>query len=208
MKWFFKRNTKSVKSYYSSKLLERMKDNITKIQSDPRYKKNVEYGKPRSGHPEGKIKSHIADLIANLESIKPRLRSACDYWKLLFLIHVHDTFKAEAARNVSNLHPQSHASLARAFASEFTSDSDLLNMIQYHDENYALWKEFRREGLDDESRFQELLSAIDDWNLFLLFIIVDGATRGKDQEKLVWFVQQVRKHKQVEVKESWILQVD
>ena len=124
-----------------------MKDTISKIQSDPRYKKNVEDGNPRSGHPEGKVKVHIEDLIANLEAIKPRLQSECEYWKLLFLIHVHDTFKAEAARNVSTLYPQSHASLARAIASEFTADSDLLNMIQFHDENYALWKEFSQKGI-------------------------------------------------------------
>ena len=74
--------------------------------------------------------------------------------------------------------------------------------------NYALWKEFRREGIYDEVRFQELLRAIDDWNLFLVFTIVDGATRGKDQEKLGWFIQEVRKHKKVEVADSWILQVN
>ena len=39
-----------------------MKDIIEKIMADPRYRKNIEYGEPRSGHPEGKVKQHIADL--------------------------------------------------------------------------------------------------------------------------------------------------
>ena len=82
-----------------------MKEIVEKIMNDPRYIKNVEYGEPRSGHPEGKVKSHIADLDANLEALKPRLSSEADYWKLKFLIHVHDTFKAEAESDTPILSP-------------------------------------------------------------------------------------------------------
>jgi hypothetical protein len=95
-----------------------MRDIVERVLADPRYQKNVEYGKPRPGHPEGKVKTHIAEVIANLDAIRPRLKSDDAYWKLLFLIHVHDTFKAEAGRNVPILDPKSHASLARQFAAE------------------------------------------------------------------------------------------
>lgn len=182
-----------------------MKDIIERVLANSRYKKNVEYGKPRPGHPEGRVKAHIAEVIANLDTIRPRLKSDDAYWKLLFLIHVHDTFKADSAGNVPILDPQSHASLARSFAAEYTDDTDLLNMIQFHDENYALWKQFRQHGTYDAQRFDSLLRAISDWDLFLIFIIVDGATAGKDKEKLAWFIGEVRKHRQTEVDESWVL---
>jgi len=181
-----------------------MKAIVEKVLADPRYRKNVEYGEPRPGHPEGTVRAHIAEVVANLDAIRHRLRSDDDYWRLLFLVHVHDTFKADAAGNVPIRDPRSHASLARSFATEFTDDADLLNMIQFHDENYALWKEFRRYGTYDAQRFQALLRTISDWDLFLIFTIVDGATAGKDREKLVWFIGEVRKHRQIEVDESWI----
>src|SRR5262245_32833033 len=105
-----------------------MKDVVAKVLGDPRYLKNIEYGEPRSGHPEGKVKFHIAELEANLEKLATRI-SEEQYWKLKFLIHVHDTFKAEAIPNSPIESPTSHASLAKEFASEFTDDPDLLNMI-------------------------------------------------------------------------------
>jgi hypothetical protein len=33
-----------------------MKEILEKVMSDPRYLKNIEYGEPRLGHPEGKVK--------------------------------------------------------------------------------------------------------------------------------------------------------
>jgi hypothetical protein len=41
-----------------------MKEIIDLIKADPRYRKNIQYGQPRSGHPEGKVKFHIEDLEA------------------------------------------------------------------------------------------------------------------------------------------------
>jgi hypothetical protein len=180
------------------------KEAVKKVMADSRYKKNVEYGTPRSGHPEGKVKCHITDLETNLESLRHRLLQEEDYWKLKFLIHVHDTFKAEAIEGASSIDPLSHGSLARAFAGEFTSDTDLLNIIQYHDENYALWKQFRDTGSYDNQRFRDLLNMIKDWDLFLAFTIVDGYTKGKDLEKLPWFINEVRQHRQTRVDESWM----
>jgi hypothetical protein len=178
---------------------------LEKLRHDPRYRKNIEYGEPRPGHPEGKVKFHIADLEANLEALKPRLKSDDDYWKLKFLIHVHDTCKAEAEADVPILHPRSHASLARDFAAEFSTDADLLNMIQFHDENYALWKQFASHGNYNRGRFDTLLNTIRDWDLFLAFLIIDGCSAGKDPARLVWFIREVRQYKDTHVDESWVL---
>lgn len=182
-----------------------MKDIIEKIKADPRYQKNIEYGEPRSGHPEGKVKFHIADLEANLELLREKGIGEEDYWKLKFMIHVHDTFKAEAKKNSPTLHPRSHASLAREYASQFTDDADLLNMIQFHDENYKLWEEYSQTGSYDVERFQNVLKTVKNWDLFLLFMIVDGCTKGKDYSKLGWFINEVKKYRETIVNPSWVL---
>jgi len=182
-----------------------MKEIVKKILADPRYQKNIEHGEPRSGHPEGKVKFHIAELEENLNTLTSRGISEEVYWKLKFLVHVHDSFKAEAVPNVPILHPRNHASLAREYAGQFTADSDLLNIIQFHDENYALWIQFSRTGSYDSQRFNKLLAAIKNWDLFLIFLIIDGCTSGKEPSKLVWFINEVRKHKKTDVDESWML---
>jgi hypothetical protein len=181
-----------------------MKDIVEKIMADPRYQKNIEFGEPRAGHPEGKIKFHIAELEENLEKLIPRGISQEQYWKLKFLIHVHDTFKADATPNSRILNPNSHASLAKKFAAEFIDDQDLLNMIQLHDVNYALWQQFHRTGSYDVQRFENLLDTIQDWDLFLMFLILDGSTKGKERSKLIWFIQEVANYKETRVDESWV----
>ena len=117
---------------------------------------------------------------------------------------MHDTFKAEAKKNAPFLHPRSHATLARQFAARFTDDKDLLNMVQYHDQNYYLWLDYLRNGSLDSTTFQTLLDTIQDWDLFLMFTIIDGRTAGKDKNKLGWFIDEVRKHKPTRVDTSWV----
>ena len=182
-----------------------MRTILQQIISDARYLKNIEFGEPRPGHPEGKVKYHIAELEENLNVLRSRGISDDQYWKLKFLIHVHDTFKVEAVPNSAILNPNSHASLARKFSSEFTNDSDLLNMVQYHDMNFALWKQLKGTGFYDFERFSTLLETIIDWDLFLMFIILDGSTKGKDPEKIRWFINEVKKYKETRIDESWVI---
>jgi hypothetical protein len=182
-----------------------VKNIIEKIIADPRYQKNIEYGEPRSGHPEGKVKYHIAELEQNLEKLGIHGISEEQYWKLKFLIHTHDTFKAQSIPDSPIINPTSHASLAKKFASEFIDDEDLLNMIQFHDVNFALWKQFAAMGTYDMQRFENLLETIRDWDLFLMFMIIDGSTKGKDPDKIRWFIGEVRKYKGTRFDESWII---
>jgi hypothetical protein len=160
------------------------------ITSDPRYQRNLDWGEPRAGHPEGTIRGHIAEVDRNLEALRHKL-SERDYWRLRVLVHTHDTFKGEAEPSVSIKAPDSHASLARAFLADFCADTDLLAMIQYHDEPFALWRQVAVKGKVNQVRLAELLAAIDDWNLFLAFNIADGCTQGKDREPLRWLFRQV-----------------
>jgi hypothetical protein len=185
-----------------------MKKIIDLIKADPRYKKNIEYGQPRPGHPEGKIKFHIADLETNLEILTEKNISTSEYWKLKFIIHVHDLFKAEEQKKTPALHVRNHASIAKEYAGQFTNDPDILNIIQFHDENYYLWREYLQTGSYDVDRFQAFLTIIKDIDLFLIFIIIDGCTEGKDIAKLAWFIDEARKYRKARVDSSWIIPLE
>jgi hypothetical protein len=160
------------------------------ITSDPRYQRNLDWGEVRPGHPEGSIRAHIAELERNLASLRGKL-SETDYWRLKVLVHAHDTFKAEAQPGAPIAAPDSHASLARAFLAEFCDDADMLAMVQYHDEPFALWRQFKLKGRLNEERLTALLTNIRDWNLFLAFNIVDGCTEGKQRDSLRWLFRLV-----------------
>jgi hypothetical protein len=160
------------------------------VVSDARYLKNLDWGEARSGHPEGTVGAHIAEIELNLERLRPRLADS-DYWKLRLLIHTHDSFKADSQPGVAITDPNSHASLARAFLAEFCADADLLAMVQFHDEPFALWRQAESKGQCNPARFAALLSNIKDWNLFLAFNIIDGCTAGKSREPLAWLFNEV-----------------
>lgn len=123
-------------------------------------------------------------------ALRPKL-SELEYWKLKVLVHVHDSFKAEGKPEVAITGSQSHASLATALAL-YRDDADLLAMVQYHDEPFALWRQASsKKGKYNQDRFDALLRNIQDWNLFLAFNIIDGCTAGKSREPLVWLFQEV-----------------
>jgi len=81
----------------------------------------------------------------------------------------------------------------------------MLTIIQYHDESYYLWKQFISRGKYDNGYFMDLLRTIEDWNLYLAFTIIDGHTKGKDLEKLPWFIKEVQQYKETRVNASWML---
>jgi hypothetical protein len=160
------------------------------ITADPRYLTNLDWGEPRHGHPEGTVRAHIAEIERNLEVLRPKLTEE-DYWKLKLLIHTHDSFKAESQPGIAITDPNSHASRARAFLATHCNDTDLLAMVQYHDEPFALYRQFSSRGNYNQDRFSALLNAIRDWNLFLAFNIIDGCTAGKGRNALHWLFHEV-----------------
>ncbi len=166
------------------------------VTDDPHYQRNLDWGEPRPGHPEGTVRAHIAELERNLEHLVERghvSASGGDYWKLKVLIHTHDTFKPDSAGEgaVPISHPRSHASLARTFLARLCDDEDLLTMTQLHDEPFALWNQRRSRGSYNRERFRRLLDSVRDWELFARFLIVDGCTEGKSREPLRWFLREI-----------------
>ena len=160
------------------------------LVADEHYQKSLNWGECRPGHPEGTIRAHITEIEQNLNALRNRL-SETDYWKLKLLIHTHDTFKGEAQHGVAITDPKSHASLAREFLARYCNDADLLAMVQYHDEPFALWRQYVAKGKYNQGRFDLLLSKIKDWNLFLAFNIIDGCTEGKSLEPLRWLFKEI-----------------
>jgi hypothetical protein len=158
---------------------------LNEIQADPRYLRNLDWGGARPDHPEGTVRAHIAELERNLDALRSKL-TLDECWKLRLLIHTHDTFKGEAEEGVPIAAPNSHASLARRFLAGYCDDPDLLAMVQYHDEPFALWRQYASRGSCNQERLRSLLSRIDDWNLFLAFNVIDGCTEGKSREPLYW----------------------
>ncbi len=160
---------------------------LARLVADKRYLKNVQWGEPRAGHPEGPIHAHIAELERNATVVDAHL-SETDRWRLQLLIHSHDTFKPDAA-DVRISDPRSHASLARVFLAEFCpDDAGLLDIVQFHDEPYALWRQ-EQHGRLNRARLDALFAVIRNWDLFLAFLIVDGCTPGKSREPLRWFFE-------------------
>jgi hypothetical protein len=169
---------------------DRLRQLFDSVLADPRYQRNLDWGEPRPGHPEGTVRAHIEELELNLGAIRPFVTDeTC--WKLRILIHAHDTFKREATEGVAIADPRSHASRARAFLQEHGADDVLLMIAQYHDEPYALWRQFQNSGAYRLERFEHLLRSVTDWDLFRLFLLIDGTTDGKSEEPLTWFLNEV-----------------
>jgi len=160
------------------------------VIADERYQRNLDWGEARPGHPEGTVRAHIAELERNLDILAPKL-SETNRSKLRLLIHTHDTFKAEANPGVPITDPASHASLARSFLAQYCPDEDLLAMVQYHDEPFALWRQVESKGKYNQERMNALIANIKDWNLLLAFNIIDGCTKGKERDPLQWLFAEV-----------------
>lgn len=184
--------------------LENLRSILDYVIADDLYELGVNWGKPRSGHPEATVAEHIRELEKNLDEIKDRF-SEEEVLKLRILIHVHDTLKVHAAPKVPIEHPHSHASLAANFLSKFSDDEDLLNMVRYHDESFALYRQFEEKGKFDQARLDRLIERIKDWKLFMAFNIIDNCTQGKDRKPLRWFIGEVNKRVNTGVNETWIL---
>jgi len=160
---------------------------LNSIINDPDYLENLAYGKPRKGHPEGSVGAHVAQLeenigklhgvLASLDSglaLSPKLKL-----ELKIVAHVHDSFKAQAAKRVPIADPRSHASLARVFLARFTNDDRLLSLVQNHDVPYSLYQNALRFGDVNEPRLQSLIDQVKDWDLYMWFQVIDNTLPGK-----------------------------
>jgi hypothetical protein len=160
------------------------------VSEDPELLAGLAWGKPRAGHPEGSVGSHVGDLLRAVDSADedPETRSL-----LRFLALVHDSFKYRVHEWMPKAGANHHAARARRFAERFTDDERLLATLEHHDRPYALWRKLQRRGELDERRFAEMMRSVPDPDLFLRFIELDGGTEGKNPEPTRWFREKLRR---------------
>src|SRR6188508_877759 len=89
------------------------------LLADPRLRAGLDWGAPRSGHPEGRLADHVAAMLAAIAPDDPLRR------ELRFLALVHDSFKAEVRPRERWSPDNDHAMLGRRFADRYTSDGRL-----------------------------------------------------------------------------------
>jgi hypothetical protein len=154
------------------------------VSEAPELLAGLAWGRPRRGHPEGSVGAHVADLLAALDrtGYPHETRSL-----LRFVALVHDGFKYRVHEWLPKTGENHHATRARRFAEGFTDDERLLATIEHHDGPYALWRKMRRRGELDEPRFERMMRAVPDAELFLRFIELDGSSEGKKPEPTRWF---------------------
>jgi hypothetical protein len=146
------------------------------------------WGKPRKGHPEGSIGAHVSDLLVTIERWRePEPRRS----ELRFISLVHDALKNKVQHWRPRTGENHHAMRARRFAERYTDDERLLGTIELHDRPYSIWKKMRRRGQVDERRLSELIERIEDPELFMRFVELDGSTEGKNPEPIRWFRTQL-----------------
>jgi hypothetical protein len=148
-----------------------------RLLDDARLRLGLDWGQPRSGHPEGRVADHVAAMLDAIPNEDP-LRS-----DLRFLALLHDSFKAEVRPDEPWTPANDHASLARRFAERYTADQRLLMTLEVHDEPYWIW---RTEDAP-ESALRSLLERLPDPELFARFVELDATNEGKDLTFLWWF---------------------
>ena len=102
------------------KLLEIKNELEKKIISDPEWIKGSEWGMPREGHPEGKVKNHIRDVLENIEKLEDITQE--EYKKLRLIALIHDTFKYKVNIDEPRIGRNNHAVIARLFAEKYIDD--------------------------------------------------------------------------------------
>jgi hypothetical protein len=58
--------------------------------------------------------------------------------------------------------------------------------------HFALYRQFETKGKYSQDRFEVMLNAIQNWNLFLAFNIIDGCMSGKSREPFHWLFHQMQ----------------
>lgn len=159
------------------------------------WQKGAMWGKPRFGHPEGKVLYHIAEVLENVERLKtdPETRQA-----LRLITITHDSFKYKEDRGCPRDWSRHHAILARQFSEQFIDNQAVLDVIELHDEAYYIWKmqqnPFKKQAA--QQRLEKLLFRLkDNVELFYLFFKCDTQTGDKNQAPLIWFEEIIKKQK-------------
>lgn len=164
-----------------------------RIACHPDWLSGIEFGQPRPGHPEGRVRFHIASVLGNVDRfyrdspLRPRLR-------LIALIH--DTFKFKVDRDRPRCGENHHGMIARRFAETILTDESVLEVIETHDDAFNAWQCGNRDGRWDKAnhRAAKLIDRLSGtMDLYLAFYRCDNTTDGKEQHCFEWFDDLVKR---------------
>jgi HD domain len=160
------------------------------LSRDPVLLEGWAWGRPREGHPEGRVGEHVGHLLETLDTwnIPEPQRS-----ELRFIALVHDSLKYRVQDWRPKTGENHHAMRARRFAEGCTDDERVLAAIELHDRPYAIWRRQRRTGRSQADAVDEMLARVPDPKLFLRFVELDGSTEGKNPEPIEWLRQELRR---------------
>jgi hypothetical protein len=162
------------------------------VSGDPVLLEGLRWGKPRSGHPEGPVGTHVRDLLATIDDWRePEPRRS----ELRFLALLHDSLKYQVKDWLPRTGPNHHAARARRFAERYTDEDRLLATLELHDRPYSIWKRMRRTGRAHDEALDRMLERVPDPALFLRFVELDGSTEGKNREPIEWLRDELRRRK-------------
>jgi hypothetical protein len=157
------------------------------IAADPEWQRGMEWGSPRRGHPEGAVKHHTADVLANVDG---EATSDEERRRLRLAALVHDAFKYQAPEGSAAVGSERHhGSFAARFLERFVDDDELVEVVRWHDEGFAAWTAHmhgRKQRAEERVRalVRRLGPALP---LFQRFFRADNATEGKTPKAVEWF---------------------
>ncbi len=164
-----------------------------RIAADASWRRGIEWGEPRAGHPEGAVAAHVADVLANVER---EASSADERQRLRLAALVHDTFKYRAPERTAPVGSEDHhGSHAARFLAGLVDDEELLTVVRWHDEGFAAYLAAKRgDRRRAEQRVRALVRRLGPaLSLYVRFFRADNATEGKDRGAVEWFEAAVRR---------------
>ena len=166
----------------------------TAICDDIEFVAGCNYGRPRSGHPEGKVIYHVKEVLENIDRFYDNDDDRSD---LRFIALVHDTFKHKVDQTKPKHGANHHGTIARVFAQKFRNDTELLKIIELHDEAYNSWSQGHRKNkwYKAEERANKLIHGLlleGSLDLYVKFYECDNRTGDKSQENFEWFVNLIQ----------------
>jgi hypothetical protein len=160
------------------------------IIADPEFSEGLHYGKPRPGHPEGEVIWHVQEVLENVD----KYCNEENRKNLRLIALIHDTFKFKVDHTKPKHGENHHAMIARRFAERFRLPSEVLDIIELHDEAYNSWQLIRRKSeYHAIQRAKKLIERLgDNIDLYLVFYQCDNETGDKERDNNQWFVDIVK----------------
>ena len=159
------------------------------LLSTAEFRHGLLWGEPRFGHPEGKVAFHVREVLDNIDritSVSAPLRE-----QLRLIAFTHDTFKYAEDRSRPRDWQKHHGVLARRYLETYTSDTDVLDVVETHDDAYYAWLGERHGSSPGGRTLDALLRRMGHClQLYYLFFKCDTQTGDKTQAPLKWFERQ------------------